>query len=67
MALLEKQAPTDAEFESVKEQVKSSLLERKRNEAEEVFVSSLRSRLEKENRIFIDKKKVEALGGQGAE
>jgi peptidyl-prolyl cis-trans isomerase D len=67
VALLEKQAPTDAEFEMVKEQVKSSLLERKRNEAEEVFVSSLRSRLEKENRIFIDKKKVEALGGQGAE
>jgi peptidyl-prolyl cis-trans isomerase D len=67
VALLEKQAPTDAEFESIKDQLKESLLERKRSEAEEIFVSSLRDQMEKKNRIFIDKKKVEALGGQGAE
>jgi len=60
VALIEKQAPTDAEFEAVKDRVKVSLLDRKRSE---VFIASLRDRLEKEGRIIVDKKKVEALGG----
>ena len=63
IALTEKQEPTDADFASVKDRVKASLLERKRTEAEEVFIASLRDRLEKEGRIIIDKKKVEALSG----
>jgi peptidyl-prolyl cis-trans isomerase D len=63
IALLEKQQPTDAEFDAVKDQIKASLLERKRSEAEEVFIVSLRDRLEKEGRIIVDKKKVEALSG----
>jgi hypothetical protein len=42
--------------------VKASLMDRKRSEAEEVFIASLRQRLEKQGRIVIDKKKVEALG-----
>jgi hypothetical protein len=46
----------------VKDRVKESLLERKRSEAEEVFISSLRDRLEKEGRIIVDKKKIAALG-----
>jgi peptidyl-prolyl cis-trans isomerase D len=62
VAVLEKQAPTDAEFDAIKDRIKESLLERKRSEAEEVFISSLRDRLEKEGRIIIDKKKIEALG-----
>ncbi len=45
----------------MKDQVKAALLERKRSEAEEVFIASLRERLEKEGRIIVDKKKVEAL------
>ena len=61
VALLEKQQPTDAEFDAVKDQIKAQLLERKRSEAEEIFIVSLRDRLEKEGRIVIDKKKVEAL------
>jgi peptidyl-prolyl cis-trans isomerase D len=63
VALLDKQMPTDAEFDSVKDQIKAQLLQRKRSEAEEVFIASLRDRLEKEGRIIVDKKKVEALGG----
>jgi len=63
VALNEKQPPTDAEFEAVKDQVKAALLERKRSEAEEVFIASLRQRLEKEGRIIVDKKKLEALAG----
>jgi peptidyl-prolyl cis-trans isomerase D len=39
------------------------LLERKRSENEEVFLVSLRDQLEKQGRIVIDKKKVEALSG----
>ncbi len=63
VALLEKQEPTDAEFDAVKDQIKAQLLERKRSEAEEVFIASLRDRLEKEGRIVIDKKKIEAMAG----
>ena len=63
IALTEKQEPTDAEFAAVKDSIKASLLERKRSEAEEVFIASLRDTLEKSGRIVIDKKKVEALGG----
>jgi peptidyl-prolyl cis-trans isomerase D len=63
VALVEKQEPTDAEFEAAKTQIKESLLGRKRSEAEEVFVASLRDRMEKEGRIVIDKKKIEALSG----
>jgi peptidyl-prolyl cis-trans isomerase D len=65
VALLEKQVPSDAEYDSIKSQIKASLLDRKRSEAEEVFIASLRDRLEKEGRIVIDKKKVDALGGGG--
>jgi peptidyl-prolyl cis-trans isomerase D len=63
ISLLEKQQPTDAEFDGMKDRIRASLLERKRSEAEEVFIASLRARLEKEGRIIVDKKKVEALGG----
>ncbi len=63
VALLEKQEPTDAEFNEIKARIKSSLLERKRSEAEEVFITSLRDRMEKEGRVIVDKKKVEALSG----
>ncbi len=61
VALLEKQEPTDAEFDAMKDQIKASLLERKRSEAEEVFIVSLRDRLEKQGSIIVDKKKLEAL------
>jgi peptidyl-prolyl cis-trans isomerase D len=67
IALVEKQAPTDVEFELVKNQVKASLLERKRSEAEEVFIMSLRDRLQNQGRIVVDKKKVEALAGSTKE
>jgi peptidyl-prolyl cis-trans isomerase D len=62
IAMLDKQQPSDADFAGVKDRIKASLLERKRSEAEEVFIASLRDRLEKEGRIVIDKKKMEALG-----
>ena len=63
IALIEKQEPTDAEFGAAKDRIKASLLERKRSEAEEVFIASLRESLEKNGRIVVDKKKLEALGG----
>jgi peptidyl-prolyl cis-trans isomerase D len=63
IALVEKDAPTDAEFELTKNQVKAALLERKRSEVEEVFVTALRDRMQKEGKLVIDQKKVEALSG----
>ena len=62
IALLEKSSPTEAEFELSKDQMKSSLLGRKRAEAEEIFVVSLRDRLDKEGRILVDRKKLASLG-----
>ena len=67
VALVEKQIPSDGEFAAVKDQIKASLLDRKRSEAEEVFIASLRARLEKEGRVVVDKKKVEALAGGAKE
>ena len=63
VALVDKQQPTDAEFNAVKDQIKAALLERKRSEAEELLIASLRNRLEKEKKIVVDKKKLAALGG----
>ncbi|PSH04930.1 MAG: hypothetical protein CXZ00_04045 [Acidobacteria bacterium] len=63
IALTEKQTPSEAEFETLKDRVKASLLERKRSEAEEIFILALRDRLEREGRIIMDKKKMEALSG----
>ena len=37
-------------------------VERKRAEAEEIFVVSVRDRLQKEGRIVIDRKKLASLG-----
>ena len=61
IALLEKSAPSEAEFALIKDQMKASLLERKRGEAEEVYVTSLRERLDKQGRIVVDRKKLETL------
>ena len=64
LTLTEKVAPTDAEFDALKDQVRESLLQRKRSEAEEIFLVSLRDRLQKEGRVIVDKKKIESIAGQ---
>jgi peptidyl-prolyl cis-trans isomerase D len=61
--LLEKAAPTDAEYDLVKSQVKAALLENKRGEVDEAFVVSLRDHLQKQGKLVIDKKKVDAMAG----
>ncbi len=61
--LLEKSAPTDAEFDLTKNQLKASLLDSKRSEIEEAFVVALRDRTQKQGKLVIDQKKVEALAG----
>jgi len=63
VGLLEKQDPSDAEYAASKDEIKEALLGRKRSEAEEVFILALRSRLEKDGRIVINKQKVDALAG----
>ncbi len=65
VVLTEKQEPSDAEFDAMKDRIRASLLERKRSEAEEVFITALRDRLQKNGRIVVDKKKVEELAGAG--
>jgi peptidyl-prolyl cis-trans isomerase D len=61
--LLEKSAPTDAEFDLTKNQLKASLLDTKRSEIEEAFVVALRDRMQKQGKLLIDQKKVESMSG----
>ncbi len=68
IALLEKQEPSPAEFASSKEQIREELLAQKRGEMMGLFVSNLRSRLEKEKKIVVYKSEMEKLmpkGGPG--
>lgn len=70
ISLLEKQEPSPAEFASSKDQIREELVGQKRGEMMALFVSNLRSRLEKEKKIVVYKKEMEKLipkGGVGEE
>jgi len=61
IALLDKQAPTDAEFASQKEQTKLQVLADKRNEMFELFASGLVQRMQKDGKIKRNQKELEKL------
>jgi len=65
--LVERQAPTDQEFAEKKDQVRESLLEAKQNEAFELFLSSLRTSMEKSKRIRINEQEMKNLTRQSEE
>jgi peptidyl-prolyl cis-trans isomerase D len=70
ISLLEKQEPSPAEFASSKEQIREELLSQKRAEMMGLFISNLRTRLEKEKKIVVYKQEMEKLmpkGGAGGE
>jgi peptidyl-prolyl cis-trans isomerase D len=70
ISLLEKQEPSPAEFASSKEQIREELLGQKQGEMMGLFISNLRSRLEKEKKIVVYKNEMEKLtpkGGLGEE
>ncbi len=65
IALLEKQEASPAEFASSKEQIREQLLGEKRGEMMALFVSNLRSSLQKEKKIVEYPKEMEKLMPKG--
>lgn len=66
LSLLEKQEPSPADFESAKEGLREGLLQRKRNEVMEVFAANLRTRMEKDNTIRINKQEWDRITAREA-
>ncbi len=62
--LLEKQAPTDEDFIAKKDEVRQALLEGKRNELFELYVTNLRKDLEKSNRLKVNQDEMKNLTRQ---
>jgi peptidyl-prolyl cis-trans isomerase D len=65
--LLDKQAPTDQEFGTKKDQIRQSLLQSKQNEMFQLFVTNLRTSMEKSNRIKVNQEEMKNLTRRGAE
>jgi peptidyl-prolyl cis-trans isomerase D len=55
LKILDRQVPSEAEFQASKDQVREQLLQEKRNEAFEIFAFNLRQRLEKQGKIRFNK------------
>ncbi len=64
IALRERQAPAADELVGLRDQIRESLLETKREEAEQLFLGSLRERMEKSGKLRVDEKRLAALSGQ---
>ncbi len=65
ISLLDKQEPPATEFASAKDEVREGLLSEKRGEMMALFISNLRSRMEKEKKIVIYQKEIEKLAPKG--
>jgi len=65
--LLEKQAPTDQEFDAKKDQVRQSLLEAKQNDLFGLFVTNLRKDMEKSKRLKVNQEEMKNLTRQAAQ
>lgn len=66
VALLERQEPSQADFDKDKEQLREGLLQQKRDEAFELFAANLRQRLEKEKKIRINEQEWNKIAGREA-
>jgi len=65
--VLEKQAPTDAEFAAKKDEIRQSLLEAKQNDLFGLFVTNLRKDMEKSNRLKVNTEEMKNLTRQGGQ
>jgi peptidyl-prolyl cis-trans isomerase D len=61
LSVVDRQAPTDQEFASKKDQIRESLLQQKQSEAFGLFLSDLRQSMEKSGKIKINQKELDAL------
>ena len=65
--LVDKQAPTDQDFAAKKDEIRQSLLQNKQNQMFQLFVSNLRTTMEKVNRIKVNQEEMKNLTRRGAE
>lgn len=61
LKVLDRQAPTDQEFAAKKDEIREGLMRQKQQEAFGLFLSDLRSSMEKSGKIKVDQKQLEAL------
>jgi peptidyl-prolyl cis-trans isomerase D len=61
MALVERQEPSPADFDQQRDQLRESLLAQKRSQTLDLFIDSLRSRMEKQGKIKINKQEMDRL------
>jgi peptidyl-prolyl cis-trans isomerase D len=67
IALLESQAPSDADFAAKRDQIEESLLQGKQQELFGLFITNLRDQMEKSGKIKINQEEMKALTRAGNE
>jgi peptidyl-prolyl cis-trans isomerase D len=67
IAVLEVQAPAEAEFAAKRDQIREQLLQGKQQEIFGLFITSLRDQMEKSGKIKINKDELKALTRGGSE
>ena len=65
--LLERQAPTDQDFASKKDQIRQTLLEAKQNDLFGLFVTNLRKDMEKSKRLKVNQEEMKSLTRQSSQ
>ncbi len=60
-SILDKQEPSAAEFAQKEDQVRQEVLQRKRGEAIEIYIGSLRDKLQKDGKIRINQQQLEKM------
>jgi peptidyl-prolyl cis-trans isomerase D len=61
MAVVERQEPSPGDFDQQKDQLRESLLAQKRSQTLDLFIDGLRSRMEKQGQIKINKQEMDRL------
>ena len=61
LAIVERQAPTDADFAAKKDQIRDSLVQAKRSELFAMFIDNLRDTMQKSGKVKINDKELQAL------
>jgi peptidyl-prolyl cis-trans isomerase D len=67
LAILEKQAPTDADFAAKKDQIRDALVQGKQSELFGLFMANLREQMEKSGKIKINEQEMKTLTKQQSE
>lgn len=61
LAVIEQQAPTDADFAAKKDQIRDALLQQKQSEVFGLFLGNLRDQMDKSGKVKTNQKELEAL------